>query len=188
MTLYTLERKQEILRPRNDVFDFFSDPFNLERITPPFLRFRVVNEPPVVISAGSRLEYRLALFGIRFGWQTLIEEWKPEESFIDVQLRGPYRIWRHVHTFVDLSSDRTLMLDRVDYALPGGSLAKPGRALFVAPVLKKIFDYRARMIERMLSPAGAMATQQPISRLPLDEEQGNRGIKTDCEAARAVVD
>lgn len=152
MTLYRLEHKLEILRPRRDVFDFFSDPFNLERITPAFLQFRIVNDAPVVISVGSRLEYKLALFGVRFGWQTLIEEWKPDESFVDIQLRGPYKIWRHIHKFVELSSDRTLMLDRVDYALPAGPFAKPAHAAFIAPVLRRIFDYRARMIEEMLAP------------------------------------
>ncbi|HSB12542.1 MAG TPA: SRPBCC family protein [Blastocatellia bacterium] len=153
MPIYTLERKQEILRPRSEVFEFFSEPFNLERITPAFLRFSILNKPPVVLCAGSRLEYRLALFGVRFQWKTLIEEWKPEESFVDVQLSGPYKLWRHTHTFRELSSDRTLMIDRVEYGLPGGAFAKPAHALFVAPMLRRIFDHRARTIEQLLNSA-----------------------------------
>lgn len=155
MTTYTLEREQEIQRPRSVVFDFFAEPFNLELITPAFLRFSILNQKPVVMCAGTRLEYRLALFGIRFRWQTLIEEWKPQESFTDVELSGPYKLWRHTHTFVELSADRTLMIDRVDYALRGGLLASPAHSAFVAPILKRIFDHRARMIDRLLNTASA---------------------------------
>lgn len=153
ITVYTLERRQEILRSRSDVFEFFSDPFNLERITPRFLRFRILSSRPIVLNSGTILEYSLALFGVRFHWKTLIEQWLPEESFVDVQLSGPYKLWRHTHAFTKLANDRTLMVDRVEYALPGGAFAKPAHALFVSPILKRIFDYRGRMIDRMLAPS-----------------------------------
>lgn len=157
ITVYTLERRQEIPRSRSDVFEFFSDPFNLERITPRFLRFRILSSRPIVLAAGTHLEYSLALFGVRFRWKTLIEQWLPQESFVDVQLSGPYKLWRHTHTFTKLGDDRTLMIDRVEYALPGGPLAKPVHALFVSPILRQIFDYRGRMIERMLAPSDVSA-------------------------------
>lgn len=157
ITVYTLERRLQIARSRSEVFRFFSDPFNLERITPRFLRFRILSSRPIVLAAGTHLEYSLALFGVRFRWKTLIEQWLPEESFVDVQLSGPYRLWRHTHIFTKLGDDRTLMIDRVEYALPGGAFAKPAHALFVAPVLKRIFDYRGRMIDRMLAPVDVSA-------------------------------
>ena len=157
ITVYTLERRQEILRSRSDVFEFFSDPFNLERITPRFLRFRILSSRPIVLNSGTILEYSLALFGVRFHWKTLIEQWLPEESFVDVQLSGPYKLWRHTHTFTKLGNDRTLMVDRVEYALPGDAFARPAHALFVSPILKRIFDYRGRMIDRMLAPSDVSA-------------------------------
>jgi ligand-binding SRPBCC domain-containing protein len=157
IAVYTLERRQEIARSRSDVFRFFSDPFNLERITPRFLRFRILSPRPIVLTAGTHLEYSLALFGVRFRWKTLIEQWLPEESFVDVQLSGPYKLWRHTHIFTKLGDDRTLMIDRVEYALPGGAFAKPAHAFFVSPILKRIFDYRGRMIERMLAPGDVSA-------------------------------
>ena len=156
-SVYTLERRQEIPRPRSDVFEFFSDPFNLERITPGFLRFQILSSRPIVLAAGTHLEYSLALFGVRFHWETLIEQWLPEERFVDVQLRGPYKLWRHTHTFTKMGNDRTLMADRVEYALPGGVVAKPAHTLLVAPILKRIFDYRGRMIDRMLASQSVAA-------------------------------
>lgn len=154
MQTYTLEREQVIERPRGETFAFFGDAFNLERITPPFLRFRILNEPPIEMGAGTLLEYRLALFGIRFYWKTLIERWSPEESFVDVQLKGPYALWRHTHTFEELSQASTLVRDRVEYQIPYGFFGRLAHTLFVRRVLGKIFDHRARVIARLLAPAG----------------------------------
>jgi hypothetical protein len=147
-----LEHSQVIERPRGEVFAFFGDAFNLERITPSFLRFRILNEPPVVMAEGTTLDYRLSLFGIRFYWKTLIERWSPEESFVDVQLKGPYALWRHTHTFEELSRTSTLVRDRVEYQIPYGMFGRFAHALVVKRTLKKIFDHRARTIERLLAP------------------------------------
>jgi ligand-binding SRPBCC domain-containing protein len=157
MQTYVFERTQVIERPRGETFAFFSDAFNLERITPHFLHFRILNEPPIGMAEGTLLEYRLGLFGVRFYWKTLIERWSPEESFVDVQLKGPYALWRHTHTFEELSPACTLVRDRVEYQVPYGLLGRVAHTLFVKRTLKKIFDYRARIIARLLAPAGQSA-------------------------------
>jgi ligand-binding SRPBCC domain-containing protein len=154
MQTHLLERAQVIERPRAETFAFFGDAFNLERITPAFLRFRILNEPPIEMGEGTLLEYRLALFGIRFYWKTLIERWSPEESFVDVQLKGPYALWRHTHTFEELSRTSTLVRDRVEYQIPYGLFGRIAHGLFVKRALKKIFDHRAQVIARLLAPAG----------------------------------
>ena len=154
MQTYILERTQVIERPLGETFAFFGDAFNLERITPPFLDFRILNEPPIEMAEGTLLEYRLGLFGIRFYWKTLIEKWSPEESFVDVQLKGPYALWRHTHTFEELSRTSTLVRDRVEYQIPFSFLGRLAHLLFVKKILKKIFDYRARVITQLLAPAG----------------------------------
>jgi ligand-binding SRPBCC domain-containing protein len=151
MRVYTLERHQQIDLSRREVFRFFSDAFNLERITPRFLSFRILTKRPVVMGPGTLLEYRLSLFGIRFYWQTRIEEWRPEEYFVDVQLKGPYALWRHTHSFEELSGERTLMRDRVEYAVRFGPLGRLAHWLFVRRSLKRIFDYRAEMTARLLA-------------------------------------
>ena len=122
ITVYTLQRSQEIARSRSDVFRFFSDPFNLERITPRFLRFRILSSRPIVLAAGTHLDYSLTLFGVRFRWKTLIDQWLPEESFVDVQLSGPFAAWKHEHEFEAVDSKTTRMVDRVTYRPPFGVL------------------------------------------------------------------
>jgi ligand-binding SRPBCC domain-containing protein len=154
MHTYILERTQVIEKSRGETFAFFSDAFNLERLTPSFLNFRILNEPPVEMAEGTLLEYRLGLFGIRFYWKTLIEKWSPEESFVDVQLKGPYALWRHTHTFEELSPTSTLVRDRVEYQIPYKLFGRLAHILFVKRTLKRIFDYRAQIITQLLAPAG----------------------------------
>jgi hypothetical protein len=152
MQTYRLKREQVIERSRGETFAFFSDAFNLERITPPLLRFRILTRPPVKMAEGTLIEYRLSLFGIRFYWKTLIERWSPEESFVDVQVKGPYALWRHTHTFEQLSATSTLVRDQVEYQVPLNLIGRIAHALFVKRTLKKVFDYRAQSIERLLEP------------------------------------
>ncbi|MFY9611655.1 MAG: SRPBCC family protein [Blastocatellia bacterium] len=148
---YLLEHRQEIRRPRSETFAFFADAFNLERITPSFLRFRILTRPPIVMRSGTLLEYRLSLFGLTFRWKTLIEQWAPEKSFVDVQIDGPYSLWRHTHTFEEIGNDRTLVRDRVEYQVPLGVIGRLANALFVARTLEKIFADRERKIDQLLA-------------------------------------
>lgn len=139
-----------IPRSRSETFAFFSDAFNLERITPPFLRFRIVTPAPINMEAGTVIEYRLALFGAPIYWQTVIESWNPEELFVDTQTKGPYALWRHTHSFEEKGPLQTLMRDLVEYSIPYGALGRIAHGLFVERWLKQIFDYRAAMIARLM--------------------------------------
>ncbi len=152
MRTYILEREQIIPLSRSQTFAFFGDALNLEAITPPFLHFRVLTKPQIEMKEGTLLDYRLSLFGIPFYWQTLIERWSPEDSFVDTQLAGPYNLWHHTHTFEELAPNQTLMRDRVLYRLPYGIFGRLTQALFVKRALKIIFDYRKEMAARLLTP------------------------------------
>src|SRR5512135_2403182 len=99
--VHVLERSQLVPRPRGEVFAFFAEARNLEAITPPFLRFEILPPVPEAIRPGALIDYRLRLFGLPFRWRTRIEGVEPEQRFVDVQLRGPYRLWHHTHTFED---------------------------------------------------------------------------------------
>ena len=102
MTEHVLEREQLVPRPLDEVFAFFAEARNLERITPPWLRFEVLTPEPIAMTAGTLIDYRLRLRGIPLRWVSRIEEWEHERAFADRQLRGPYRLWHHRHEFVRL--------------------------------------------------------------------------------------
>jgi len=132
----------------DEVFVFFANAENLQRITPPELSFQILTPTPIVISEGTIVDYRLRLFGLPFNWRTRIVQWTPNDRFIDEQLRGPYSSWRHLHTFAGCE-EGTQMTDRVEYRLPlqpAGSLVLP----LVRRLLDRIFRYRASAIRRLL--------------------------------------
>jgi ligand-binding SRPBCC domain-containing protein len=138
----------ELPLPIDRVFAFFADAQNLERITPPELRFEILTPADVEIGLGTLLEYRLRLLGVPFGWLTRIAAWDPPHGFIDVQLRGPYAVWEHTHAFVN-TGDTTVVDDHVRYRLP---LAPFGDAAYpyVSRQLARIFAYRRRAVMQAL--------------------------------------
>ncbi len=142
-----LNRRVLIHRPIDEVFAFFADAGNLERITPPELNFHILTPQPVVMKQGTRLDYRLALFGVRFGWQTLISTWEPPVLFVDEQIKGPYRQWIHTHRFVE-NADGTEVFDHVQYQLPLWPMGE-----IVLPIVRRqvsrIFDYREQVIREV---------------------------------------
>jgi ligand-binding SRPBCC domain-containing protein len=147
--VHVLERDQTLPRERDRVFAFFADAFNLEAITPPWLGFRVVTPGPIEMGPGTLIEYRLRLHGLRVDWLTRIEIWEPGRRFVDTQVRGPYRVWRHTHVFED-HPEGTLVRDRVSYAIPLGPLGELARLLFVRRDLDRIFDYRHSAVAEAL--------------------------------------
>lgn len=144
---YQLKRTQFIPRPRDEVFAFFCDARNLERITPEFLHFHILLSEPARVHAGMTIDYRLRLFGLPFHWRSRIESFEPGVRFSDVQLRGPYRRWHHLHEFTDVEGG-TQMFDRVEYEMPLGPLGTLAHALSVRRTLERIFDYRREAIAR----------------------------------------
>jgi ligand-binding SRPBCC domain-containing protein len=149
-----LSRSQKIPASLDEVFGFFSDPRNLARITPPWLRFRIHGEPPSALEAGSRIEYRIVWTVAPLRWVTRIVLWDPPRCFVDVQERGPYRKWVHTHTFTPTEGG-VRMDDRVDYALPLGPLGRLVHALGVRRQLEAIFEFRRAAIEEIFPARGS---------------------------------
>lgn len=149
MKMYTLKKQQLIARPRDQVFRFFESPENLEKITPQAVGFNILTPRPINMQAGTVLDYTIRLAGLPVRWTTLISEYHPPCRFRDVSLRGPYSFWHHTHTFEEVEGG-TLMTDEVRYVLPFGPLGQMVHALWVKRQLKRIFDFRAEVIEQLL--------------------------------------
>lgn len=145
---YTLETEQVLPHAIDAVFPFFADAFNLEKITPPFIRFRVETPPPIEMRVGTMIDYRLRLHGIPVRWRSEITAWEPPHYFVDEQRIGPYRHWRHEHSF-EAAGVGTRMRDRVEYSVPGGAIV---HWLFVRRDVEHIFGYRRQLLERLLDP------------------------------------
>lgn len=145
MAEHILTRTQTIELPREEVFAFFSDAANLERITPPQLRFHIVTPPPITLKKGAIIDYKLTMRGLRFGWRTEITEWEPPIMFTDRQVKGPYGQWIHTHWFSEITPTQTIIEDEVRYRLP---LEPFGDIVhfFVRRELERIFDFRQRAV------------------------------------------
>ena len=145
---HVLETSMTLPLGREEVFAFFAEAHNLERITPPELRFRIISSTSIAIAAGTLIDYRLSLFGLSFTWRSRISHWDPPHSFVDEQLKGPYSFWHHTHTFTE-SNEGTVIGDRVLYRLPLWPLSAIGLPL-VKLQLKRIFTYRQQAIRKLL--------------------------------------
>lgn len=137
--------QRTVKRPLTEVFAFFSNAHNLAEITPPELHLNILTSAPIEMSAGTLIDYRLKLHGIPIRWQTEIVEWNPPHCFVDVQRRGPYRLWRHMHTFSE-TTDGIIVNDLVEYAVWGNQLVDK---FFVRPDIEKIFAYRSEQLEKI---------------------------------------
>lgn len=150
MRPYTFTSEFWLPVERRRVFAFFADPHNLEAITPPWLRFEILTPDPIPLEVGTTIDYRLRLRGIPLRWRSEITVWEPLHRFVDEQRRGPYRFWRHTHSFSDLHGG-TICRDEVEYAVPGGAIV---HTLLVRGDLRRIFAYRATAMRRHFPPAG----------------------------------
>jgi ligand-binding SRPBCC domain-containing protein len=136
-TSYFLHRETTVPAPLERTFQFFSAAENLERLTPPWLNFTVLSPLPVQMRVGAEIAYRLRLYGIPLRWKSRIDLWEPGVAFIDRQVAGPYRWWRHEHRFEAVRGG-TRVIDRVEYMPPLHWVS--GR--WVARDVERIFTYR----------------------------------------------
>lgn len=148
MRAHVLESEQRVPRPLPEVFEFFSHPGNLERITPSWLRFSLVGGEPEQMVVGTLIAYKLRIRGVAVGWITRIDAVEPDRMFVDRQLSGPYRMWVHRHEF-EADGDGTIIRDRIHYQLPLGLLGAFAHIAFVRRDIERIFAHRRAVIEQI---------------------------------------
>jgi hypothetical protein len=145
MKTHSFETEMWLKRPPDEVFAFFSDARNLERITPPWVSFHILSPAEIPMRVGALIDYRIRVHGVPLRWQSEITVWEPGRRFVDEQRRGPYRLWIHEHRFTPKDGG-TLITDHVEYAVPGGPIVNK---LFVANDVASIFEYRKRKLEEI---------------------------------------
>ncbi len=161
---YTLAREQWLPRPLEEVFAYFSDPANLQAITPKAMRFQITTPGPIKMRAGATIDYRVRVRGLPLRWRTLITAYEPPHRFVDKQTRGPYAVWIHTHSFSRQTRnglDGTLVEDHVRYALPRwlpGPFSRLVHRVLVAPDLDRIFAYRQRVLEERFPKTNTAAS------------------------------
>ncbi len=153
MSANRLASRQFIPAPVEEVFGFFAEPRNLARITPAGMRFEFLTHD-FDMHEGLEIEYRLRpLLGVPASWTTKIVDYNPPHSFTDIQAAGPYRSWRHHHTFRSVDGG-TLVEDEILYEMPLGPLGRLGHRMLIRGELEQIFRHRARTIESAFTPSG----------------------------------
>ena len=144
-----IERSQLVTSALEESFAFFADAYNLEALTPPWLRFRILTARPIPMEKGATIEYVLTTHRLPVRWRTEISEWEPGRRFIDRQVEGPFRLWEHTHAF-EQQPDGTMIRDTVLYRMPYGPLGEIAHRIVIARDLERIFDYRRDAVERLL--------------------------------------
>ncbi|MYY25924.1 SRPBCC family protein [Elizabethkingia anophelis] len=145
---YHLYREQQLNCNIEEVWDFFSSPLNLSKITPKDMKFTVLSDlKNTLIYEGMEIDYLVSpVLEIPLKWKTRITQVNYKKSFTDLQAKGPYRYWNHYHEFIE-NDKGVLMKDSVDYELPFGLLGKLAHSLFVHKRLKSIFEFRYNFLE-----------------------------------------
>lgn len=155
--VYTLECSQLIKAPMSEVWDFFSSPSNLSKITPARMNFVIKSIEGRMTESGmsykmfqgQKIRYKVSVLPlVRLTWITEITRVEENKAFVDEQLKGPYTLWRHLHTFEE-TPEGVLMRDKVEYSIPFGFLGRLANVLFVAREVQGIFDYRFEIVEEI---------------------------------------
>lgn len=142
MKIYTLHKKQQLPISLDEAWEFFSNPKNLNTITPDSMKFTTISGDDRRMFAGQIIQYTVTpLLGIKMKWVTEITHVVPKEYFVDEQRFGPYSLWHHKHFFKEIPGG-VEMEDIINYKLPMGIIGEMAHPFLVKPKLKEIFDYR----------------------------------------------
>jgi ligand-binding SRPBCC domain-containing protein len=155
--MHRLERTQQLSCDIYTAWHFFCSPHNLSRITPPHMHFKVLSElADEHIYEGMIIDYRVSpLFHIPMQWRTLISRIEPLKRFTDIQEKGPYKSWTHLHEFIS-NEQGVLIKDSVDYELPLGLLGTFAHRLLIRKELEHIFDYRYQVLDNLFNHSTIM--------------------------------
>lgn len=151
MKIREIHRETWVDQDKEVVFNFFTSPDNLLKVTPDNISVTILNEEEIIMEEGTEIDLKMKLFGfVPMKWQTKIDEWQPPDYFVDIQPKGPYRYWKHTHRFEEKDGG-TLIIDHIEYTVPGFFLEPIIHALKVKPNLDHLFDYRQEKYQEFLN-------------------------------------
>lgn len=149
--IYRLYNEQFLPIPIASAWLFFSNPANLQIITPKELEFKITSLDDEKAYAGQIITYSIKLNKIfKMNWVTEITHVKEEQYFVDEQRFGPYKMWHHLHKFEAIEGG-VLITDIVHFKLPFPLLASIAYKTFVKRNLKKIFTHRESQLDILIS-------------------------------------
>ena len=144
--VYTFKKEQFVPSDLDTVFEFFSRPENLEKITPSSMGFNIITPTPIDMKEGAIIDYTVKIMGVPMRWRTMITSYKKNEYFVDEQLKGPYSYWHHKHTFKEVEGG-VLIIDEITYALPIQAFRLIVHPVLIKPQLNQIFNFRFQTIK-----------------------------------------
>lgn len=149
--IYTLRKEVVVRTTIEHAWEFISNPANLNLITPDDMNFTIITELPEHMYEGLLVEYRVRIpFMGEQSWLSELKNIVPGRSFVDVQLAGPYKLWHHFHA-IDETTEGIRFTDQITYQVPYGFIGRIAHAMFIHRTLKRIFNYRAACLERLLA-------------------------------------
>lgn len=151
MKVYSKKSEQFLNSNIEECWEFFSDPKNLQIITPKSMGFKVTDFDNKNMYEGQIIQYKITpLFGIKLSWLTEITKVKEGSYFIDEQRFGPYAFWHHKH-FFEPTENGVKMTDVVHYAIPLGFIGRIMNTLIVKNKLKEIFEFREQKVNQIFN-------------------------------------
>ena len=164
MAAHSIKTVQKIPVSLEVAWDFFSNPANLQSITPGDMGFVIISKHHgEKMYAGQLIEYKVSpLFNLPMYWMTEITQVKDKTYFIDEQRKGPYVLWHHQHHFKKIEGG-VEMTDIVHYKNPLGFLGEMANSVFVRNKLKKIFEYRFKKVEELFGKWEGQEIKMEIS-------------------------
>jgi ligand-binding SRPBCC domain-containing protein len=142
MAIERFTKRSRIRASAEAVYRWHAEPGALERLTPPSERIRIVSRTGN-IEDGARVTFRIGPLGLL--WVAEHRDTIPGRQFRDVQIRGPFRRWEHVHRFLADGPDACFLLDEITYEFPLGWLGHRVAGKYVRRKLERLFDWRHRV-------------------------------------------
>ncbi|HEX2100273.1 MAG TPA: TIGR01777 family oxidoreductase [Candidatus Synoicihabitans sp.] len=149
-----VQRSVRIARSAAEVFAWHERPGAFERLQPPWERVELLT-PHGGIAVGTEVALRHRVGPWWIPWRVRHEEYAEGRQFRDVQVRGPFATWRHLHEFIPEGPGHCVLRDTIEYELPA-----PARALALGGAirrrLERVFRYRHELTKADLEQPPAM--------------------------------